>query len=162
MPPELAIKTRIAQIKASGKVASPNTWIGTTSITKKNGKRYTYYRLMKTVPISSTKDNPNPSSKTKMVQYLGSADSEAYQEMKEAIARRNEIKRLLRQLKSSKQLVSADKFNKQPTLTTLVMELMVQVQNLSHEINTIKLDLERRRGEHCGEEIGYCASQPSN
>ncbi|CCQ70900.1 hypothetical protein CWATWH0402_6377 [Crocosphaera watsonii WH 0402] len=35
MPPELAIKARIAQIKASGPVADPNTWIGYSTITKK-------------------------------------------------------------------------------------------------------------------------------
>ncbi len=43
MPPELAIKARIAQIRGSGKVADPNTWIGYTHINK-NGKKYTYYR----------------------------------------------------------------------------------------------------------------------
>ncbi len=43
MPPELAIKARIAQIRGSGKVAQPNTWIGYTHINK-NGKKYTYYR----------------------------------------------------------------------------------------------------------------------
>ncbi len=51
MPPELAIKARIAQIRGSGKVADPNTWIGYTHINK-NGKKYTYYRLVKAVRIS--------------------------------------------------------------------------------------------------------------
>ncbi|WP_198648872.1 hypothetical protein [Cyanothece sp. BG0011] len=71
---QAAIKARIAQLR-QGKVAPPNTWIGTTSITKKNGKRYTYYRLLKAVYTPATKDNPNPERKTKMVQYLGTKDS---------------------------------------------------------------------------------------
>jgi hypothetical protein len=56
---QTAIKARIIQLKAQGTVAPPNTWIGTTSITKKNGKRYTYYRLMKAYYPPATKDNPN-------------------------------------------------------------------------------------------------------
>ena len=64
----------------------------------KNGKRYTYYRLMKAVYPPATEDNPNPSRKTKMVEYLGTKDSAAYKEMKAEIARRNEIQRLERKL----------------------------------------------------------------
>ncbi len=94
MPPEISIKARIAQIRAEGKVAPPNTWIGTTSVTKKNGKRYTYYRLMKAVRSSATEGNPNPSPKTKMVSYLGSADSKAYQEMKKAIPKGSRFQRV--------------------------------------------------------------------
>ncbi|WP_107670131.1 transposase [Cyanothece sp. BG0011] len=140
---QTAIKARIHQLKAQGKVAPPNTWIGTTSITKKNGKRYTYYRLMKAYYPPATKDNPNPTRKTKMVQYLGSKESTAYQEMKEAIKRRNEIQELERKLyKLEKQVSVAStqkgQRNKQATLTTLVTELVAQVQGLVEEITWIK------------------------
>jgi hypothetical protein len=146
MSPEITIKGRIAQIKASGKVAPPKTWLGTTSITKKNGKRYTYYRLMTAVATPPTEDNPNPSPKTKMVQYLGTRDSQAYQEMKAAIDRRNEIQRLTRKLQALDQAVSAGKAKKpttkqkprQSALTTLVMELVAQVQTLVAEIAWMK------------------------
>ena len=87
MATELQIKAHIAQIKASGKVAEPHTWISATSLTK-NGKKYTYYRLLKGFRLKSDKEG-EPSQKTKlktkMVQYLGTADSEAYQEMQQAI-----------------------------------------------------------------------------
>ncbi|HAC65107.1 MAG TPA: transposase [Cyanothece sp. UBA12306] len=140
-----ALKARIAQIRSQGIVAPPNTWIGTTSITKKNGKRYTYYRLMKAVPSTPTEDNPKPSPKTKMVKYLGSKDSRAYQEMKKAIVRRNEIARLLKKLQALDKQVSVDQSqkrkSKQPALTTLVMELVTQVQQLQTEMESLKRQL---------------------
>ncbi|MGK7939079.1 MAG: hypothetical protein AB4062_02775 [Crocosphaera sp.] len=40
---------------------------------------------MKAVYPPATEDNPNPSRKTKMVEYLGTKDSAAYKEMKAAI-----------------------------------------------------------------------------
>ena len=142
MFPKLAIQTRINQLRSLGRVAPPNTWIGTTSITKKNGKRYTYYRLMKAVYTPATEDNPNPSRKTKMVQYLGTKDSAAYKEMKEAITRRNEIQRLERTLQSLDQKVSVaqakNRQSKQAALTKLVRELVAQVQGLVAEIEWMK------------------------
>ena len=99
---------------------------------------------MKAVPSTSKGDNP----KTKMVNYLGSADSEAYKEMKKAIARRNQIQALLRKLSALEKQVSAgqpQKKTKQPALTTLVMELMTQVQQLQTEMNLVKLELVKRR-----------------
>ncbi len=144
MPPELAIKARIAQIRGSGKVAAPNTWIGYTHINK-NGKKYTYYRLVKAIRVSKSDDakNPSPSQvKGKMVKYLGTVDSAAYKEMKEAIARRNEIQRLERKLQSLDQEVSvAPAKNRKPTqaaLTTLVRELVAQVQGLVEEVAWMK------------------------
>ncbi|MGK7957840.1 MAG: transposase [Crocosphaera sp.] len=135
---QAAIKARIVQLRSQGKVAPPNTWIGTTSITKKNGKRYTYYRLMKAVYPPATEDNPNPSRKTKMVQYLGTKESAEYKEMKETIARRNEIQRLERKLQSLDQEVSVasgkKRQRKKAALTTLVRELVAQVQGLVEEV----------------------------
>ncbi len=153
MSSKLAIQTRIAQLRSQGKVARSNTWIGTTSITKKNGKRYTYYRLMKAVYTPATEDNPNPSRKTKMVQYLGTKDSAAYKEMKEAIARRNEIQRLERKLQSLDQELSVAQTkkrqgNKQAALTTLIMELVEQVQGLVIEIASIKRELTLQLEKH--------------
>ena len=146
MSPKLVIQARINQLRSQGKVAAPNTWIGTTSITKKNGKRYTYYRLMKAVYPPVTEDKPNPTRKTKMVQYLGRADSVAYQEMKEAIARRNEIQRLERKLQSLNQEVGVATTKKrqrkeQAALTRLVEELVVQVQGLVEEMAWLKQQL---------------------
>ena len=148
MPPELAIKARIAQIRASGTVAQPNTWIGYTHINK-NGKKYTYYRLVKAVRISKTNDADNSQKKPvkgKMVQYLGTKDSTAYKEMQQAIARRNEIQRLERKLQSLDQEVSVAQTqrrqqNKQAALTKLVAELVAQVKGLVSEIASIKREL---------------------
>ena len=145
MPTKLALQARIAQLRSQGKVADPNTWIGTTSITKKNGKRYTYYRLMKAVYPPATEDNPNPTRKTKMVQYFGTADSEAYKEMQDAIARRNEIQRLERKLQNLDKEVSIaqpkKRQGKQAALTTLVRELVTQVQGLVEEVAWMKRKL---------------------
>ena len=149
MPPELAIKARIAQIKASGPVADPNTWIGYSTITKK-GKKYTYYRLMKAVPNKKKPEldnSPKSKVKGKMAQYLGSEDSQAYKKMKEAIARRNEIQRLERKLQEMEKAVSEGqhliKQQKQPSLTILVKELMKQVESLQVEFRAKIESLEK-------------------
>ncbi len=140
-----AIKAQIAQLRASGKVAEPHTWISATSVTK-NGKKYTYYRLLKGNRVKSGKDgeeSQKPKLKTKMVSYLGSANSEAYKEMVKAIARRNEIQRLLKQLENLEKQVNADKSQnkrkpRQRALTTLVMELMAQVERLQEDMEWLK------------------------
>ena len=149
MATQLQIKAHIAQIKASGKVAEPHTWISATSVTK-NGKKYTYYRLLKGFRVKSDKEG-EPSQKTKlktkMVQYLGTADSQAYQEMKAAIARRNEIQRLLKKLETREKQVNADNSKprkpRQPVLTTLVMELMAKFEQLQEEMLNVKIELEQ-------------------
>ena len=139
MPPELAIKARIAQIKASGPIADPNTWIGYSTITKR-GKKYTYYRLMKAVPNIKKPDPDNRGKrkvKGKMAQYLGSENSQAYKNMKEAISRRNEIQKLERKLQEMEKVVSEGQSlltqQKQPSLTKLVKELIKQVESLEVE-----------------------------
>ncbi len=149
MTSSLAVKAQIAQIRASGKVAEPHTWISATSVTK-NGKKYTYYRLLKGFRVKSDKEgeqSQKPKLKTKMVQYLGTADSEAYQEMQQAVARRNEIARLLKQLETLEKQVNADKSQnkrkpRQRALTTLVMELMALLEQLQQEILNVKLELD--------------------
>ena len=149
MTTQLQIKAHIAQIKASGKVAEPHTWISATSVTE-NGKKYTYYRLLKGNRVKSGKEgeqSQKPKLKTKMVQYLGTADSEAYKEIVKAIARRNEIQRLLRKLETLEKQVNADQPKQrkppQPALTTLVMELMAKFEQLQTEILNVKLELEK-------------------
>ena len=139
MPPELAIKARIAQIKASGPVADANSWIGYSTITKK-GKKYTYYRLMKAVPNTKKPEldnSPKSKVKGKMAQYLGSENSQAYKNMKEAISRRNEIQKLERKLQEMEKVVSEGQYilkqQKQPSLTKLVKELIKQVESLEVE-----------------------------
>ncbi|MGK7886257.1 MAG: transposase [Crocosphaera sp.] len=146
-----AIKAQIAQLRSQGVIAEPHTWISATSVTK-NGKKYTYYRLLKGFRIKSDQEG-EPSQKTKlktkMVQYLGTADSEAYKEMVKAIARRNEIARLLKKLETLEKQVNADKPKRrkprQPVLTTLVMELMAKIENLQDEINSVKLELRQKK-----------------
>ncbi|MGB5769422.1 MAG: transposase [Crocosphaera sp.] len=145
---ELAIKARIAQLRAQGKVAEPHTWISATSITK-NGKTYTYYRLLKGFRVKTNKEGKpyqKPKLKTKMVQYLGSKDSKAYKEMVKAIARRNEIQKLLKKLETLEKQVNADKpkvrKTRQPVLTTLVMELMAKLEQLQQELFNVKTELE--------------------
>ena len=148
---QLAIKARIAQLRASGKVAEPHTWISATSVTKK-GKKYTYYRLIKGFRVKSGKESEQskkPKLKTKMVQYLGTADSTAYKEMVKAIARRNEIQRLLKKLETLEKQVNADNSKnkrkpRQPVLTTLVMELMAKFEQLQEEIINLKRTLKEK------------------
>ena len=150
MTSPLAVKARIAQLRASGVVAEPHTWISATSVTK-NGKKYTYYRLLKGNRVKSGKDgeeSQKPKLKTKMVSYLGSANSEAYKEMVKAIARRNEIQRLLKKLETLEKQVNADKSKnnrkpRQPVLTTLVMELMAKFEQLQQEILNVKMELKK-------------------
>ena len=100
---------------------------------------------MKAVRISKSNDADNPSKsqvKGKMVKYLGTADSEAYKEMQNAIARRNEIQRLERKLQSLDKEVSVvqskKRQRKQAALTKLVGELVEKVQTLMAEIAWIK------------------------
>ncbi|WP_198648873.1 hypothetical protein [Cyanothece sp. BG0011] len=66
--------------------------------------------------------------------------------MKEAIKRRNEIQRLEKKLYSLEQEVSVastqkGQRNKQATLTTLVTELVAQVQGLVEEMAMMKRQL---------------------
>ena len=151
---QLAIKARIAQLRSQGKVAEPHTWISATSVTK-NGKKYTYYRLLKGFRVKSGKDSENSQKKklkTKMVQYLGTADSAAYKEMQAAIARRNEIQRLLKKLETLEKQVNADKSQnkrkpRQRALTTMVMELMAQVERLLEEIELMKRQFSQQLGD---------------
>ena len=149
MTSPLDIQARIAQLRASGVVAEPHTWISATSVTK-NGKKYTYYRLVKGNRVKSGKDGEESHKtklKTKMVSYLGSANSEAYKEMVKAIARRNEIQRLLKKLETLEKQVNADNSKprkpRQPVLTTLVMELMAKFEQLQEEMLNVKMELEQ-------------------
>ena len=136
-----SIQEQIEKIRASGNVAPPYTWIGSCSVTKKH-KKYTYYRLMKADPNHRIKSGK---PKTKMVRYLGTADNEKYLQAVAAIERRNQIEKLLKEVKKLEKGVSATQPKKrkprQPALTTLVMELIDQVQTLQTEIQELKEQL---------------------
>ena len=136
MDNQLALKARIAQLKA-GKIAPPHTWITSYNVNK-NGKKYTYYRLMKADPTRSL----GGKMRGKMVKYLGSSDSCEYKKMKQAITRRNQLQALLRQLHSLEKAVSGGKTlkkqNKQPPLTLVLGDLMTQIKNLQTEFNSLK------------------------
>lgn len=85
------IYAEISQIHESGEVAPSNTWISKFSVTKPNGKRYVYYRLMES-------DRSRP-GKAKMLRYLGSKKSPNYKRFVAAIERRNRLQKLERELK---------------------------------------------------------------
>jgi hypothetical protein len=141
MATELELKVKIAQIKGSGEIAPPNTWITSYNVNK-NGKKYTYYRLMKADP-SRTKGKV----RGKMVKYLGSSHSKEYKKMLMAITRRNQLQQLLRQLDSLEKAVSGGQIKKRqnkPPLTNLVLELMAQVQALQSELNYLKCEFKKQ------------------
>lgn len=128
------LRAKIAQLKGKGEIAPSFTWISSYSVPKKNGKRYIYYRLMKAHPDRSG---------GKMVRYLGSSESEAYQEMKKAIARRNQIQALERELERLEKSLSGEE--KQPPLTTtektVVAQLKKQVGELVEQVEMLKRQL---------------------
>ncbi|MFB2838639.1 hypothetical protein [Floridanema evergladense] len=103
---------QIEQIEAQGEVAAPNTWISSFVVPKANGKHYTYYRLMEAAPKSNSSGKQGVA---KMKCYLGTAKSPKYKCAKVAIARRNQIQILTKQikqlqalaLKEEKQIASA-------------------------------------------------------
>jgi D-Tyr-tRNAtyr deacylase len=87
-----ALASQIALCQ-QGEIAEPNTWIERFGVTKSNGKRYWYFRLM-----SATAKR----SKTGKIQgrfkcYLGSARSAKYKAAKAAIERRNHLRHLQKQ-----------------------------------------------------------------
>ena len=95
---------------------------------------------MKAVPNKKKPDSDNTLKtkvKGKMAQYLGSENSQAYKNMKEAISRRNEIQKLERKLQEMEKVVSEGQYilkqQKQPSLTKLVKELIKQVESLEVE-----------------------------
>ena len=83
------IDQRMQQIRNSGEIAAPNTWIQKFYVPK-NGKRYEYYRLMKAC---------GRKSKTGKIQgqierYLGKLGSKLYKRFTAAIDRRNQLQKL--------------------------------------------------------------------
>ncbi|WP_013335088.1 hypothetical protein [Gloeothece verrucosa] len=89
----LRISSQIASLEASGEIAEANTWISRFIVYKPSGKKYIYYRLMRAVRDKEGK------IKRKFVRYLGKKNSSEHKQMKKAIARRNRIQALQRQLK---------------------------------------------------------------
>ncbi|MFB2838929.1 hypothetical protein [Floridanema evergladense] len=87
---------QIEQIQAEGEVAAPNTWISSFVVPKANGKHYTYYRLMEVAPKSNSSGKQRAA---KMKRYLGTAKSPKYKRAVGAIARRNQIQVLTKQIK---------------------------------------------------------------
>jgi hypothetical protein len=87
---------QIEQIEAEGEVAAANTWISSFVVPKANGKHYTYYRLMEAAPKSNSSGKQGVA---KMKCYLGTAKSPKYKRAKIAIARRNQIQLLTKQIK---------------------------------------------------------------
>ncbi|WP_013334450.1 hypothetical protein [Gloeothece verrucosa] len=145
----LTLIAKIAEIKASGEVAPPNTWLS-ASVIIKNGKRYTYYRLME----ASHKRSKTGKVQGKMLQYLGSKTNRKYQEMRKAIARRNQIQALERQLKRLETLefpkkAPKRKIPKKPTLTNVdflpVEQLQLQIAQLMQWFEKLNKEVQQLR-----------------
>ena len=135
-------------------IAEPNTWIERFSVTKSNGKRYWYFRLM-----SATAKR----SKTGKIQgrfkcYLGSARSAKYKAARAAISRRNHLRHLQKQyqrlLMAQKQAEDKSssvsggsaytkKVNSRPPLThnqngnDLLAQLQQQLQAMSEQYEAL-------------------------
>ncbi|ACK73956.1 hypothetical protein PCC7424_5376 (plasmid) [Gloeothece citriformis PCC 7424] len=139
-----SITRQIQQLEKSGEVAQANTWISSYVVTKKSGKSYRYYRLMKTYRDDEGK------LKRKMVKYLGSESSTNYKNMKQAIARRNKIQQLYRKLK---RLVGQQRARGQQGIrrgsssaTTLIGDKALLL-SLQHQLQVLTSRFEELEGE---------------
>jgi len=87
-----SLASEMALVQQAG-VAEPNTWIERFSVTKSNGKRYVYFRLME----GTTKRSRSGKIQGKFKRYLGSVSSAKYKAAKAAIDRRNQLRYLQKQ-----------------------------------------------------------------
>ncbi len=83
------ISQRMQQIRNSGEVAAPNTWIQKFYVPK-NGKRYEYYRLMK----ACSRKSKTGKIQGQIERYLGKLGSKLYKRFVAAISRRNQLQKL--------------------------------------------------------------------
>ncbi len=83
------ISQRMLQIKNSGEIAAPNTWIQKFYVPK-NGKRYEYYRLMK----ACSRKSKTGKIQGQIERYLGKLGSQLYKRFTAALSRRNQIQKL--------------------------------------------------------------------
>ncbi|MDJ0718238.1 MAG: hypothetical protein QNJ54_29100 [Prochloraceae cyanobacterium] len=83
------ISQRMQQIRNSGEVAAPNTWIQKFYVPK-NGKRYEYYRLMK----ACSRKSKTGKIQGQIERYLGKLGSQLYKRFTAAISRRNQLQKL--------------------------------------------------------------------
>ena len=81
---------RMKNIRAQGSVAPPQTWIQKYYVSKANGKKYYYYRLLE----ATNRRSCTGSIQGKVKLYLGNKHSSKYHTYKAAIGRRNELKSL--------------------------------------------------------------------
>ena len=83
------ISQRMQQIRNSGEIAAPNTWIQKFYVPK-NGKRYEYYRLMK----ACSRKSKTGKIQGQIERYLGKLGSKLYKRFTAAIDRRNKLQKL--------------------------------------------------------------------
>ena len=83
------IDQRMQQIRNSGEIAAPNTWIQKFYVPK-NGKRYEYYRLMK----ACSRKSKTGKIQGQIERYLGKLGSTLYKRFTAAIDRRNQLQKL--------------------------------------------------------------------
>ena len=83
------IDQRMQQIRSSGEIAAPNTWIQKFYVPK-NGKRYEYYRLMK----ACSRKSKTGKVQGQIERYLGKLGSKLYKRFTAAIERRNQLQKL--------------------------------------------------------------------
>jgi len=85
------ISQQMQKIRASGDLAPANTWIQKFYVPR-NGKKYTYYRLMR----ACNRKSSSGKIQGKIFKYLGKLGSRLYRHYVEAIERRNQVQKLER------------------------------------------------------------------
>ena len=86
------IREAMLDIRESGKIAPPLTWIQKYVVSKPSGKKYYYYRVME----STNKRSCTGSIQGKIKLYLGNKWNPKYQSYRKALERRNQLQLLQR------------------------------------------------------------------
>ncbi len=86
------IREAMLDIRVSGKIAPPMTWIQKYVVSKPSGKKYYYYRVME----ATNKRSCTGSIQGKIKLYLGNKWNPKYQSYRKALERRNQLQLLQR------------------------------------------------------------------
>lgn len=104
----LSLRTQLQQVQATGEVAPAQVWISRFSVRNRpGGKIYHYYKLVEQV-----------GDKVRQKCYLGKPTSPKYKRWEAAIARRNQVQTLQRQLNKLEQRLSRANDASKPTSRT--------------------------------------------
>ncbi len=86
------IREAMLDVRASGKIAPPMTWIQKYVVSKPSGKKYYYYRVME----ATNKRSCTGSIQGKIKLYLGNKWNPKYHSYRKALERRNQLQLLQR------------------------------------------------------------------